>query len=179
MCFSLHELFSLEVDLPPATSSSARGESTTATRRPCFTISTRPRAATSSSSPPKLFFASLADTRFAILAILAKTAQSVKRASGAARLKPVLRDLEVAGPVTLDNPELMVKAPREGLGVAFVFEQLARTDVEAGQLVMLLEDWCPTFPGMFLYYPGHRHVPPGLRAFIDVLKSVTPKATPG
>jgi DNA-binding transcriptional LysR family regulator len=60
-----------------------------------------------------------------------------------------------------------------------VFEQLARTDVEAGQLVMLLEDWCPTFPGMFLYYPGHRHVPPGLRAFIDVLKSVTPKATPG
>jgi DNA-binding transcriptional LysR family regulator len=36
----------------------------------------------------------------------------------------------------------------------------------------VLEDWCPPIPGLFLYYPGHRHVPPGLRAFIDVLKDV-------
>jgi hypothetical protein len=25
---------------------------------------------------------------------------------------------------------------------------------------------------MFLYYPGHRHVPPPLRAFIDTLKTL-------
>jgi DNA-binding transcriptional LysR family regulator len=83
--------------------------------------------------------------------------------------------VEVGGPVTLDNPDLMVTAAREGLGVAFVFEQLVRADVEAGRLVMLLEDWCPTFPGMFLYYPGHRHVPPALRVFIDTLRMTVPK----
>jgi len=42
--------------------SNARGDSTTATSRPCFTMSTRPNAATSSRRPPKLFLASLADT---------------------------------------------------------------------------------------------------------------------
>jgi DNA-binding transcriptional LysR family regulator len=37
---------------------------------------------------------------------------------------------------------------------------------------MALEDGCPEFDGLRLYYPGHRHVPPALRAFIDVLKRV-------
>jgi len=39
-------------------------------------------------------------------------------------------------------------------------------------LLAVLEDWCPAVPGLFLYYPGHRHVPAGLRGFIDVLKEV-------
>ena len=30
----------------------------------------------------------------------------------------------------------------------------------------------PGIPGLFLYYPGHRHGPPGLRAFIEVLREV-------
>ena len=87
--------------------------------------------------------------------------------------------VEVAGPVTLDNPDLVVSAAREGLGVAFVFEQLVQADVEAGRLVILLEDWCPRFSGMFLYYPGHRHVPPALRAFIDTIKMIVPSNTQG
>lgn len=49
-----------------ATASSARGERTTATRRPCSKRSTRPKAATSFRRPSKSFFASLADTYFAI-----------------------------------------------------------------------------------------------------------------
>jgi hypothetical protein len=66
MCFSPHVLRCL----PPAAAAneelSARGDSTTATSRPCFMTSTRPKTATSSRRPPKLFFASLADTRFGI-----------------------------------------------------------------------------------------------------------------
>ncbi|MFS8066715.1 MAG: hypothetical protein ACMG6S_10120 [Byssovorax sp.] len=37
----------------------------------------------------------------------------------------------------------------------------------------MLEDWTPAYPGICVYYPGHRHVPAGLRAFIGVVREVT------
>jgi len=76
---------------------------------------------------------------------------------------------DVSGPLTLNRTELMTKAALQGLGIAFVPERIAIPFLRTGALCSLLEDWCPTYPGMFLYYPGHRHVPAGLRAFIDVL----------
>jgi DNA-binding transcriptional LysR family regulator len=78
--------------------------------------------------------------------------------------------LDVPGALTLDNNRLMVLAAADGIGVAFVNETAARDDLLAGRLVPVLEDWCPSVPGLCLYYPGHRHVPAALRAFIDVLK---------
>jgi DNA-binding transcriptional LysR family regulator len=79
---------------------------------------------------------------------------------------------EVPGTLTLDHVELMAEAAVQGLGIAYVNETTARPYLERGQLVCVLEDWCPWIPGLCLYYPGHRHVPPGLRAFIEVLKEV-------
>ena len=78
--------------------------------------------------------------------------------------------LDVPGALTLDDNRLMVRAAAAGLGIAFVHEVAARDELLAGALVALLEDWCPPVPGLCLYYPGHRHVPAALRAFIDVLK---------
>jgi DNA-binding transcriptional LysR family regulator len=80
--------------------------------------------------------------------------------------------VEVQGKLTLDDPELMARAATAGLGIAFMSDRSALPYLERGQLVSVLDDWCPTIPGLFLYYPGHRHVPPGLRAFIDVLRHV-------
>jgi len=79
--------------------------------------------------------------------------------------------VDVPGGLTLDHVELMAEAAVGGLGIAYVAERTARPYLDAGTLVRLLDDWCPWIPGLFLYYPGHRHVPPGLRAFIDVLKA--------
>jgi DNA-binding transcriptional LysR family regulator len=78
--------------------------------------------------------------------------------------------VDVPGPLTLDNNRLMVSAAADGLGIAFVPEVFAAAELAAGRLVPVLEDWCPAYPGLCLYYPGHRHVPTTLRAFIDVLK---------
>jgi DNA-binding transcriptional LysR family regulator len=39
-------------------------------------------------------------------------------------------------------------------------------------LVRVLEDWSPSFEGLFLYYPGHRQVPAALRALIDMIRPV-------
>jgi DNA-binding transcriptional LysR family regulator len=78
--------------------------------------------------------------------------------------------IDVPRTLTLDDHRLMVGAAVDGLGIAFVAESFALAELRAGRLVALLEDWCLAYPGLCLYYPGHRHVPAALRAFIDVLK---------
>ncbi len=80
--------------------------------------------------------------------------------------------LDVPGPLTLDHPGLMAECAARGLGIAYLSEATARPYLDRGALVGVLDDWCPRIPGLFLYYPGHRLVPPGLRAFIDVLKQL-------
>ncbi len=84
--------------------------------------------------------------------------------------------IDVPGVLTLDHNGLMVEAAADGLGLAYVPEPSARAALDDGRLVTVLDDWCPLIPGLHLYYPGHRHVPAGLRAFIDVLREVNGEA---
>jgi DNA-binding transcriptional LysR family regulator len=79
--------------------------------------------------------------------------------------------IDVPGALTLNHNELMVEAAVDGLGIAFVPERVAQPFLHDGRLRALLEDWSPALPGLCLYYPGHRHVPPALRAFIDELRA--------
>ncbi|MBK1698828.1 LysR family transcriptional regulator [Rhodovibrio salinarum] len=74
------------------------------------------------------------------------------------------------GPLTLNDNGLMIDAAARGLGIAYVPETAAGDLLATNRLVAVLEDWCPPFSGLMLYYPGHRHVPAALRALIDVLK---------
>ncbi|MBB4001225.1 LysR family transcriptional regulator [Aurantimonas endophytica] len=78
--------------------------------------------------------------------------------------------VDVPGSLTLDDSRLMAAAAADGLGIAFVAESFAEPELRAGRVVTVLEDWCPAYPGLCLYYPGRRHVPAALRAFIEVLK---------
>lgn len=78
--------------------------------------------------------------------------------------------MDVPGALTLDDNDLMVEAAAGGLGIAYVPENTASELLASGRLVAVLEDWCPPFSGLMLYYPGHRHVPSALRALVDLLK---------
>ncbi|MDE1905371.1 MAG: LysR family transcriptional regulator [Rhodospirillales bacterium] len=78
--------------------------------------------------------------------------------------------LSVTGPFTTNSQDLMILAAQEAVGVAFVFEGLVEEALAAGRLVRVLEDWCPSFSGLHVYYPGRRQVPPPLRAFIDFVR---------
>ncbi len=79
--------------------------------------------------------------------------------------------LDVPGALTLDHPGLMAEAAAAGLGIAYLAERWVAPLIANFALAPVLEDWCPPIPGLFLYYPGHRHVPAALRAFIDLLKT--------
>jgi DNA-binding transcriptional LysR family regulator len=82
--------------------------------------------------------------------------------------------VDVPGALTLDHIGLMVEAAVDGLGIAYVPERAAKPYLDEARLVTVLEDWCPSIPGLFLYYPGRRHVPSPLKAFIEVLREVLP-----
>ncbi|HJS85739.1 MAG TPA: LysR family transcriptional regulator [Acetobacteraceae bacterium] len=82
--------------------------------------------------------------------------------------------VDVNGPLTLDDQELMVEAAVHGAGVAFVWEGRAEHHLRAGRLVGCLADWCPPFSDLFLYYPRRRHVSAGLRAVVEALKRGDP-----
>jgi DNA-binding transcriptional LysR family regulator len=80
--------------------------------------------------------------------------------------------VDVRGQLTLDEDRLMIDAAIEGVGIAYVSERAANEAIARRKLSVVLDDWCPRFPGLCLYYPGHRQVPSALRAFVDVLKEV-------
>lgn len=80
--------------------------------------------------------------------------------------------IDVDGALTLDNHHLMIEAALQGVGLIWTSEWSVAADMAAGRLVRVLEDWSPAAPGLCVYYPGHRHVPAGLRAFIEVVREV-------
>jgi DNA-binding transcriptional LysR family regulator len=49
-------------------------------------------------------------------------------------------------------------------------EEHAAPYLERGVLVRVLADWCPPFPGYFLYYPSRRQQPAALSALIETLR---------
>ena len=79
--------------------------------------------------------------------------------------------VRVTGPLAFNEPELMLEAALDGLGIAYVLEQQAAPHLAAGRLVRLLEDWTSPFPVYVLYYPSRRHVPPVLAALMSALRS--------
>ncbi|RRA08794.1 LysR family transcriptional regulator [Burkholderia cepacia] len=67
--------------------------------------------------------------------------------------------------------DLMVDAAIAGTGIVHLFEDWLRPHMDGGALEPVLEPWWRPFSGPFLYYPGHRLVPPALRVFIDFVKA--------
>jgi DNA-binding transcriptional LysR family regulator len=78
--------------------------------------------------------------------------------------------VDVSGSLTLDSHHLMLEAALQGAGLAWTNEFAAHAHLVSGALVRVLEDWTPTYPGLRLYYPANRHMPAGLRAFVDMVR---------
>jgi DNA-binding transcriptional LysR family regulator len=82
------------------------------------------------------------------------------------------RSLVVAvnGPLIVDDVELVIRAAIDGVGLAFVDDDRIAQHLASGALMRVLEDWCPPFPGFFLYYPSRRQQPAALAALIETLR---------
>lgn len=82
------------------------------------------------------------------------------------------RDLNVRvdGPLVFNDMRLVLKAAVEGFGLAFVMEDEALHLIEAGRLLRVLADWCPSFAGYHLYYPSRRQLTPAFTLLVEALR---------
>lgn len=78
--------------------------------------------------------------------------------------------IDVDGPMTLGNTNLMIEAALAGIGVAWVPEPQVREHIANGKLVVLLPEWSPSMSGVCLYYPANRHPPTAFRIFTQALR---------
>src|ERR1700733_915910 len=82
--------------------------------------------------------------------------------------------LDPAGPLLVQtgaSMDLVIGAAVDGLGVVHLFEEWLRPHFDSGALEGVLIPWWESFSGPFLYYPGRRHLPAPLRAFVDFIRA--------
>lgn len=91
----------------------------------------------------------------------------VERHGEVVRLDPVGTSVMQPGAAV----DVVVSAAIAGLGVIHLFEDWLRPYLDSGALQPVLVPWWQTFSGPFLYYPGRRHLPAPLRAFVDFIKN--------
>jgi DNA-binding transcriptional LysR family regulator len=80
-------------------------------------------------------------------------------------------EMDVDGPLICNDNSLLVTAARDGVGLLLILEDYVRKELENGQLIRVLENWCPSFPGFYLYYPSRSQMPLKLRALVDFVSS--------
>ncbi|MCW2066142.1 UNVERIFIED_ORG: DNA-binding transcriptional LysR family regulator [Stenotrophomonas maltophilia] len=78
--------------------------------------------------------------------------------------------VRVEGQLVFNNIAMRLQAALEGLGLAYMPEDLVHAHIEAGTLVRVLADWCPPFPGYHLYYPSRRQSSPAFTLLRDALR---------
>ncbi|HUB90679.1 MAG TPA: LysR family transcriptional regulator [Dyella sp.] len=79
-------------------------------------------------------------------------------------------DMDVDGPMTLGNTNLMVDAALAGIGIAWLPDYQVEEHLASGRLVHVLPEWSPSMPGVCLYYPQNRHPPVALRLFTQAVR---------
>jgi DNA-binding transcriptional LysR family regulator len=78
--------------------------------------------------------------------------------------------VSASGPIIVSDAQFMIRAALDGVGLAYILEDYVAAHIARGDLVRVLEDWCPPFEGYFLYYPSRRHQPPALQALVEALR---------
>ena len=76
----------------------------------------------------------------------------------------------VQGRAVFNTLTMILQAALEGMGLAYLPEDLVGCAVEDGRLVRVLEDWCPLRPGYHLYYPSRRQPSPAFALVVDTLR---------
>jgi DNA-binding transcriptional LysR family regulator len=79
-------------------------------------------------------------------------------------------NVRVEGQFTTNDVAVIGLAALNGLGIAFMPEDLVRPHIDEGELVEALADWSPPFPGYHLYYPSRRQQSTAFALLVEALR---------
>ena len=74
------------------------------------------------------------------------------------------------GQLAFNNGNMIARAAAAGFGLGFVMEDQVKSQLVAGSLVTVLDDWCPPFSGYHLYYPSRRRPLAAFTLLVDALR---------
>lgn len=86
-------------------------------------------------------------------------------------------NVRVDGQLIFNTSPNIVDAALAGLGIAWLPEEEFAPHIEEGRLLRVLENWCPLFPGYYLYYPNRRQPSPAFSLAVDALRYTRPRGT--
>jgi DNA-binding transcriptional LysR family regulator len=78
--------------------------------------------------------------------------------------------VRVDGQLIFNEPNQMLNAALDGFGLAYLPADIVQPHIASGNLVHVLDDWCPPFAGYHLYYPSRRQSSPAFTKLVDALK---------
>lgn len=79
----------------------------------------------------------------------------------------------VRGPVITNDRELIRALALGGTGLLYTLDAVIADELARGRLRVVLEQYAPVVPGLFLYFPSRAQVSPALRAFVAVAREMT------
>jgi DNA-binding transcriptional LysR family regulator len=80
-----------------------------------------------------------------------------------------LVSVSVSGPIEVNSPMAARAAALAGLGFAILPDFIAKTEIEQGRLIPVLNERMPKGGGIFAVYPHRRYLPAKVRVFVDFL----------
>lgn len=78
--------------------------------------------------------------------------------------------VRVEGQLTFNTMRQRLDSAIQGLGLAYMPEDIAAPGIASRELIRVLEDWCPAFSGYHLYYPNRRHASPAFALLVEALR---------
>jgi DNA-binding transcriptional LysR family regulator len=79
-------------------------------------------------------------------------------------------NVRVEGQWIFNSTTPRLRAVLEGAGLAYLPADIVQQHVKNRELIQVLQDWCPAFPGYHLYYPSRRQSSPAFALIVDALR---------
>ena len=79
-------------------------------------------------------------------------------------------NVRIEGQLVFNTIAMRLESARQGLGLAYMPENVVQADVEQGRLIRVLEDWCEPYSGYHLYYPSRRQSSPAFTLLREALR---------